>query len=83
MMKVTGAGMGLLMTRPLNQIRKQVGLPPMGTMGITSPKLNLIPISSLIEPPNPLWESRHHLTGYWFAPAPQTVWASNRFHAPN
>ena len=71
-MKVAGAGMGLLMTRPLNQIRKRVGLPPMGATGITSPRLNLIPISSLIESPNPHWESRHHLTGYWFAPAPQT-----------
>ena len=71
LMKVAGAGMGLMMTRPLNQIRKRVGLPPMGATGITSPELNLIPISSLIEPPNPLWEPRHHLTGYWFAPAPQ------------
>lgn len=71
-MKFAGAGMGLMMTRPLDQIRKRVGLPPMGATGITSPRLNLIPISPLVEPPNPLWEPRHHLTGYWFAPAPQT-----------
>jgi UDP:flavonoid glycosyltransferase YjiC (YdhE family) len=70
-MRIAGAGMGLMMTRPLDQIRKRVGLPPMGATGITSPKLNLIPISSHIEPPNSLWEPRHHLTGYWFAPAPQ------------
>ena len=71
-LKIAGAGMGLMMTRPLDQIRKRVGLPPMGATGITSPKLNLIPISSLVSPPNPLWEPRHHQTGYWFAPAPQT-----------
>ena len=74
-MKIAGAGMGLMMTRPLDQIRKRVGLPPMGATGITSPTLNLIPISSHIEPPNPLWAPRHHLTGYWFAPAPQN-WSS-------
>ncbi len=72
LMKVAGAGIGLMMTRPLNQIRKRVGLPPMGATGITSPRLNLIPISPLVEPPNPLWEPHHYLTGYWFAPAPQT-----------
>jgi sterol 3beta-glucosyltransferase len=64
--------MGLLMTRPLEQIRKRVGLPAMGPTGITSPALNLIPLSPQISPPNPLWESRHRITGYWFAPAPAT-----------
>jgi UDP:flavonoid glycosyltransferase YjiC (YdhE family) len=72
MMNLAGAGMGLMMSRPIEQIRKRVGLPPMGATGITSPDLNLIPISPLISPPNLLWEARHHLTGYWFAPAPQT-----------
>lgn len=66
-----GAGMGLMMNRPLEQIRKRVGLPPMGPTGITSPTLNLIPLSPQISPPNPLWEPRHRLTGYWFAPAPE------------
>ncbi len=70
LMSLAGAGMGLLMTRPLDQIRKRVGLPPMGLTGITSPTLNLIPLSPQISPPNPLWEPRHRLTGYWFAPAP-------------
>lgn len=71
-MKIAGAGMGLMMTRPLDAIRKRVGLPPIGPTGITSPELNLIPLSPHISPPNPLWEARHHLTGYWFAPAPET-----------
>ncbi len=71
-MKMMGAGMGLMMTRPLNQIRKRIGLPPMGPNGITSPKLNLIPISTCIIPPNPLWETRHKMTGYWFAQSPET-----------
>lgn len=72
LMKVAGAGMGLMMTRPLDQIRKRVGVPPMGPTGITSPTLNLIPLSPHVSPPNPLWEPRHHITGYWFAPSPQT-----------
>jgi UDP:flavonoid glycosyltransferase YjiC (YdhE family) len=73
-MNIAGAGMGLMMTRPLEQIRKRVGLPAMGPTGITSPTLNLIPLSPQIFPPNPLWEPRHRMTGYWFAPSPQT-WA--------
>ncbi len=72
LMKVAGAGMGLMMTRPLDRIRKRLGVPPMGPTGITSPTLNLIPLSPHVVPPNPLWEPRHRVTGYWFAPAPQT-----------
>lgn len=71
-MKVAGAGMDLMMSRPLDRIRKRLGVPPMGSTGITSPTLNLLPISPHVEPPNPLWEARHRVTGYWFAPAPQT-----------
>lgn len=71
-MKLAGAGMGLMMTRPLNQIRKRMGIPPMGATGITSLCLNLIPLSPHVFPPNPLWEPRHRMTGYWFAPSPQT-----------
>lgn len=71
-MNIAGAGMGLMMNRPLEQIRKRVGLPAMGPTGITSPTLNLIPLSPLIFPPNPLWEPRHRMTGYWFATAHAT-----------
>jgi sterol 3beta-glucosyltransferase len=70
-MKVAGAGMGLMMSRPLDRIRKRVGVPKMGPTGITSQRLNLIPISPAITPPNPLWETRHRVTGFWYAPAPQ------------
>lgn len=72
LMGVAGTGMGLMMSRPLDRIRKRIGLPPMGPTGITSPTLNLIPLSPHIVPPNPLWEGRHRMTGYWFAPAPET-----------
>ncbi|MFO7583772.1 MAG: glycosyltransferase [Anaerolineales bacterium] len=71
-MKFAGAGMGLMMTRPLEQIRKRVGLPAMGSTGITSSTMNLIPLSPLIFPLNPLWEPRHRMTGYWFSPSPQS-----------
>ncbi len=74
-MRVAGAGMGLMMTRPLNRIRKRLGLPPMGPTGITSAVLNLIPLSPHVSPPHPLWEPRHRVTGYWFAPAPR-AWTS-------
>jgi len=72
LMVLAGAGMGWLMTRPIDQIRKRAGLPPMGATGITSETLNLIPLSPQISPPNPLWQPRHRQTGYWFAPAPET-----------
>jgi sterol 3beta-glucosyltransferase len=68
---VIGAGMGLVMTRPLNQIRKRIGLEPMGPTGITSPILNLIPISTSVVHQNPFWEPRHRMTGFWFADTPQ------------
>lgn len=70
LMNLAGFGMGLMMSRPIDQIRKRAGLPPMGPTGITSETLNLIPVSPRITPPNPLWERRHRVTGYWFAPAP-------------
>jgi sterol 3beta-glucosyltransferase len=69
--KLAGGAMGLMMTRPLDQIRKRVGLPKMGQYGITSPILNLIPLSPVVSPPNPYWDSRHVITGFWFAPTPQ------------
>jgi UDP:flavonoid glycosyltransferase YjiC (YdhE family) len=69
-MSAAGAGMGLMMTRPLNQIRKRYGVAPMGRQGITSLRLNMVPISPAVIPPDPRWEPRHQMTGYWFAPAP-------------
>jgi UDP:flavonoid glycosyltransferase YjiC (YdhE family) len=72
LMRAAGSGMGLIMTRPLNTIRHRLGVKPMGPVGITSEVLNLIPISPQVVPPNPLWGSRHQMTGYWFAPTPPT-----------
>jgi sterol 3beta-glucosyltransferase len=60
----------LLTTRPLNQIRREQGLPPVGREGFTSTRLNLIPVSPAVYEPNPYWESRHHMVGYWFADDP-------------
>jgi UDP:flavonoid glycosyltransferase YjiC (YdhE family) len=68
--KIIGAAMGLVMTRPLNQIRKRLGMSPMGPTGITSPRLNLIPCSPEINPPLPYWEERHQMTGYWLPITP-------------
>ena len=68
---LAGAGMGLMMSRPLNRIRRTFGLPPMGPEGITSQRLNLVPVSPQVVPRNPLWEDRHQVTGYWFAPSPE------------
>jgi sterol 3beta-glucosyltransferase len=63
----------LLTTRPLNQIRRKQGLPPVGREGFTSMRLNLIPVSPAVYEPNPHWESRHRMVGYWFADDP-TGW---------
>jgi UDP:flavonoid glycosyltransferase YjiC (YdhE family) len=60
----------LLTTRPLNRIRKRLGLPPVGEEGFTSPYLNLVPVSPAVYPPIPLWEPRHRVVGYWFAEPP-------------
>jgi sterol 3beta-glucosyltransferase len=68
---LAGWGMGLVMSRPLNRIRRRVGVPPMGPEGITSKTLNLLPISPHVYPPDPRWEPRHRMTGYWFAASPQ------------
>lgn len=61
----------LITTLPLNRIRKRQGLPPVGKEGFTSPRLNLVPVSPAVYPPNPLWEQRHRIVGYWFAEAPR------------
>lgn len=61
---------GLITTRPLNNIRKKQGLPPVGKEGFTSLRLNLIPVSPAVYEPNSFWESRHRMVGYWFAEEP-------------
>lgn len=69
--RLVGAAMGLVLTRPFDRMRKKLGLAPLGPTGITSPVLNLIPLSPHVYPPNPLWETRHVVTGYWFVPSPK------------
>ena len=64
--KIAGFGMQMIMARPINNIRKQYGLPKMGPEGITSKLLNLIPLSPVVVQPNTYWDSRHKMTGYWF-----------------
>jgi UDP:flavonoid glycosyltransferase YjiC (YdhE family) len=62
----------MITTLPLNRIRKRQGLPPVGKEGFTSKRLDLVPISPAVFPPNPLWEPHHQMVGYWFAEMPQT-----------
>jgi sterol 3beta-glucosyltransferase len=61
----------LITIRPLNRIRKRQGLPPVGKEGFTSMHLNLVPVSPVVYAPNPNWERRHRIVGYWFAEAPK------------
>ncbi len=67
---LAGWGMSFFMSRPLDRIRKRLDVPPMGPEGITSNLLNLIPVSSHVIEPDPRWESRHKMTGYWFSEPP-------------
>lgn len=67
---LAGWSMGFFMRRPLDKIRRKVGVEPMGQEGITSKLLNLIPISPHVFEPNPFWEARHKITGYWFSEPP-------------
>jgi len=75
--KIAGTGMGFFMTRPLNKIRKKFGVPAMDQAGITSPILNLVPISPAVLQPDIHWETRHKTTGYWFA-ANQGSWMPSK-----
>jgi sterol 3beta-glucosyltransferase len=65
-----GHVIGLITTRPLNRIRRRQGLPPVGADGFTSKRLNLVPISPRVYPPDPHWEPQHRVVGYWFAKEP-------------
>ncbi len=71
---LAGWGMSYFMSRPLDRIRRRLGVPPMGPEGITSRLLNLIPVSPHVIEPDPRWESRHRMTGYWFS-GPAADWS--------
>lgn len=60
----------MVTTRPLNNLRRRQGLPPVGPEGFSSPRLDLIPISPMVYPANPHWPAQHHVTGYWFVDQP-------------
>jgi len=65
-----GRVISLITTRPLNRIRRRQGLPPVGPEGFTSKLLNLVPVSPLVYAPDPHWEPRHRVVGYWFVQEP-------------
>jgi UDP:flavonoid glycosyltransferase YjiC (YdhE family) len=71
--KFYGAIMDRLLSGPFNKHRKTLNLPPLGPEGILSKFLSLVPVSSVVFPPDPLWPPFVHLTGYWFAKEP-TDW---------
>jgi UDP:flavonoid glycosyltransferase YjiC (YdhE family) len=56
--------------RPLNKLRRQQGLSPVGPEGFRSARLNLVPISPLVYAPNPNWAPINHVVGYWFVEEP-------------
>ncbi|UCG22800.1 MAG: glycosyltransferase [Chloroflexota bacterium] len=58
-------------TRPLNKLRRQQGLPPVGPEGFRSAQLNLAPISPLVYAPDPYWSPINHVVGYWFVEEPR------------
>jgi UDP:flavonoid glycosyltransferase YjiC (YdhE family) len=41
-----------------------------GREGFASTRLDLVPVSPAVYPPNPLWEPYHHVVGYWFIHEP-------------
>lgn len=62
--------MGPLMTWPYDRLRAKFGLAKQGWDGMTSPVLNMLPVSAAVSPPNPLWAPQHKVTGYWFVNDP-------------
>jgi UDP:flavonoid glycosyltransferase YjiC (YdhE family) len=60
----------LMTIQPFNRLRRRQGLGPVGPEGMSSARLDLVPISPAVYAPNPLWESRHHVVGYWFVQEP-------------
>jgi UDP:flavonoid glycosyltransferase YjiC (YdhE family) len=57
---------GTLTSWPLNKLRRQQGLPPVGPEGFRSASLNLVPISPLVYAPDPNWAPINHVVGYWY-----------------
>jgi UDP:flavonoid glycosyltransferase YjiC (YdhE family) len=68
---LAGRVMGLMMVRPYNRLRRRIGAPRVEDVeAMMSPRLNLIPISPSVVPPDPRWAPQHRMTGYWFLDEP-------------
>jgi UDP:flavonoid glycosyltransferase YjiC (YdhE family) len=69
---LAGRVMGLMMVRPYNRLRRRIGAPRVEDVeAMMSPRLNLIPISPSVVPPDPRWAPQHRMTGYWFLDEPE------------
>jgi UDP:flavonoid glycosyltransferase YjiC (YdhE family) len=69
---VAGRAMGMVMVRPYNKLRRNLGAPQVsGIEELMSTRLNLLPISPQVVSRDPRWGPQHHLTGYWFLDEPQ------------
>jgi sterol 3beta-glucosyltransferase len=64
---LAGPGLDRLITRPFNRLRGRLGVRPMGPHGILSPRLNLMPLSPRVSPPDAAWAPQHRLVGYWLS----------------
>jgi UDP:flavonoid glycosyltransferase YjiC (YdhE family) len=76
-----GWAIGLITTRPLQRMRQRQGLPPVGPEGFTSARLNLVPVSPAVYAPNPGWDPRHWVVGYWYAEEPSSWEPPKELHA--
>ena len=65
--KLVGALINPQMVKPYNKIRKRYGLPRIKTMDECMSGLNLIPISRYVTEPNPYWDEKNKLVGYWYS----------------
>ncbi|MGD2207164.1 MAG: glycosyltransferase [Anaerolineae bacterium] len=62
-------GMGMMMVRPYNKLRKRIGAPTVkGVEEMMSLRLNMIPISPLVVPRDTRWAPQHRLTATGQAP---------------
>lgn len=64
--KAIGVLVNPFMVRPYNKIRTNLGLQKVKTFyDLVSPYLNLIPINSVVYPPDKYWEKKNKVVGYW------------------
>jgi sterol 3beta-glucosyltransferase len=73
--RILGPVLGRLLVMPTNRFRQRVGAPPAQDIStLMSTRMILLPVSSYVAPPNPLWPPYVRPTGYWFA-RPLEGWA--------